>query len=298
MNSATVHCLWLIWSNSAAVTKKNKKRENATQNADVRFSPMQTLTGYCNDGSKIILVYDFMPGGTLCSHLYDTDKTPLTWNQRVQICIGAARALNYLHIGAKHPIIHRDVKSTNILLGEKWSAKVSDFGLSKFGPTSMSKAHVSTTVKGSFGYLDPKYYRRQQLTEKFDVYSFGVMLFEVLCARPPIMHTVEDEEMSLAERAPKCYRNGKLDQIVDPLLKAEIKPECLKKFGEIVVNCLHDNGTEWPSMNDVVWGLELALQLQGSAEKAISHGEQSFASNEYQDGLMSMFFEIMNPRGR
>ncbi|XP_023903470.1 receptor-like protein kinase FERONIA [Quercus suber] len=266
--------------------------------SQLRHHHLVSLIGYCNDGNEMILVYDFMPGGTLCSHLYNTDKTPLTWDQRLQICIGAARALNYLHIGAKHPIIHRDVKSTNILLDEKWTAKVSDFGLSKFGPTSTSKAHVSTTVKGSFGYLDPEYYRRQQLTEKSDVYSFGVVLFEVLCARPPIMHTVEHEEMSLAEWAPKCYRNGKLDQIVDPLLKAEIEPECLKKFGEIAVNCLHDNGTERPSMNDVVWGLELTLQLQGSVEKAILHGEQSFASKEYQDGLMSIFSEIINPDGR
>ncbi|KAL4636914.1 hypothetical protein ACB092_03G042700 [Castanea dentata] len=266
--------------------------------SQLRHQHLVSLIGYCNDGNEMILVYDFMPGGTLCSHLYNTDKTPLSWDQRLQICLGAARGLNYLHIGAKHPIIHRDVKTTNILLDEKWTAKVSDFGLSKFGPTSTSKAHVSTAVKGSFGYLDPEYYRRQKLTEKSDVYSFGVVLFEVLCARPPIMHTVENEEISLAEWASNCYRDGKLDQIVDPLLKAEIEPECLKKFGEIAVNCLHDNGTERPSMNDVVWGLELALQLQGSAEKAIFHGGQSFASKEYQDGLMSMFSEIMNPEGR
>nr|POE72557.1 receptor-like protein kinase feronia [Quercus suber] len=266
--------------------------------SQLRHHHLVSLIGYCNHGNEMILVYDFMPGGTLCSHLYDTDKTPLPWNQRLQICIGAARALNYLHIGAKQPIIHRDVKTTNILLDENWTAKVSDFGLSKFGPTSTSKAHVSTAVKGSFGYMDPEYYRRQQLTEKSDVYSFGVVLFEVLCARPPIMHTVEDEEMSLVEWALKCYCNGKLDQIVDPLLKSEIEPRCLKKFCEIAVNCLHSNGTERPSMNDVVWGLELALQLQGSAEKAIFHGEQSLASKEYQDGLMSMFSEIMNPKGR
>ena len=112
------------------------------------------------------------------------------------------------------------------------------------------------------------------------------------------MHMVEHREMSLAEWALKCYCNGKLDQIVDPLLKAEIRPECLKKFGEIAMNCLQDNGTERPPMNDVVWGLELALQLQGSAKKAIFHGEQSFARKEYQDGLMSIFSEIMNPNGR
>jgi hypothetical protein len=113
---------------------------------------------------------------------------------------------------------------------------------------------------------------------------------------------VEQHEMSLAEWAPHCYRNGKLDQIVDPYLKGEITPECLKKFGEIAVNCLHDNGTQRPSMNDVVWGLELALQLQESAEKDVlqPQGEKNF-DNKESDGLMSSmseFSEIMNPQGR
>ncbi|KAH9675154.1 Receptor-like protein kinase FERONIA [Citrus sinensis] len=261
-----------------------------------------TLIGYCNDDGEMILVYDFMARGTLRDHLYDSNNPPLPWSQRLGICIGAARGLQYLHTGAKQVIIHRDVKTTNILLDEKWVAKVSDFGLSKFGPNSMSKTHVSTIVKGSIGYLDPEYYRLQQLTEKSDVYSFGVVLLEALCARPPIIRTMERNQASLAVWAEQCYRNGTIDEIVDPLLKGNITAECLNKFAEVAISCLNDDGAQRPSMSDVVRGLEFAFQLQESAEESGKFGHEAYLSNEQCSVSGSLcrdvFSEIIDPQGR
>ena len=146
-----------------------------------------------------------MVNGNLDNHLHGSTNhhDPLPWNQRLQICIEVARALHYLHIGLKNTIIHRSVKPSNILLDEKWEAKLGDLGLSKLGPSSLSKTliKIESEVVGTYGYTDPEYIAIGELTDKSDVYSFGVILLEVLCVRRAINKEVEPEEQFLVNWA-------------------------------------------------------------------------------------------------
>ncbi len=230
------------------------------------------LIGYCMDEPEMILVYEFMANGNLSNRLFvtDSDSDPLPWKQRLQICIGVARGLHYLHVGVKHCIINGNMKSSNILLDEKWEAKLSDFRLSKIGPSSLSNKaliRVDTGVAGTIGYLDPEYMQSKQLTDKSDVYSFGVVLLEVLSGRKASDNTVTvEEQMDLFYWTRKCIRERTINQVIDPYLTGKVAPECFNIYMDIATSCLRRKGTQRPTICEVEVGLEHALQMQESAD--------------------------------
>ncbi|KAK2978033.1 hypothetical protein RJ640_002825 [Escallonia rubra] len=233
-----------------------------------RYPYLVSLIGYCEEPDEMILVYEYMPRGNFADHLHRSGKNysePLPWLRRLRICIDAARGLDYLHTGTSiqpDRAIHRDVKSSNILLDHNWDAKISDFGLSKLGPEDQAYSHVSTEVKGTFGYLDPEYYLTRRLTRKSDVYAFGVVMLEALCGRSAVDFSGDEEQWGLAGWAQYCIGEGTVDEIIDPSVKEEIKKDCLMEFVQIAVECLRNIPRKRPTMAEIVVRLEFALALQ------------------------------------
>ncbi|KAM7506199.1 hypothetical protein LguiB_005103 [Lonicera macranthoides] len=241
-----------------------------------RHSHLVSLIGYYNDCNEMILVYEYMACGSLADHLYklrpNGNNSPTSsWVQRIKICIGAAQGLDYLHTGTgiHDRVIHRDFKSSNILLDDSWAAKVSDFGLSKIGPANHSSSHVSTNVKGTFGYVDPEYLVTHRLTRKSDVYSFGVVLLEVLSGRQAVDLKRCEEQWGLAGWAKECIKKRELDQIIDPNLRWQILQDSLTAFVKIADQCLHYRSKKCPTMAEVVASLESALALQERTDSSM-----------------------------
>lgn len=261
-----------------------------------RHCHLISLIGYCEEFQEMILVYEYMPNGNLNDHLHKVGRSdgdfPLSWVQRLKICIGAARALDYLHTGTglQHRVIHRDVKSSNILLDKNWGVKISDFGVAKIGAADKACTHVSTEVKGSFGYFDPHYFLTRKLTRKSDVYAFGVVLFEVLCGRPAVDLTLEEDQQSLSRWAQHCIQEGMSGQIIDPSLKGQIAHGCLMTFVQIADQCLENLPKKRPTMAEVVVKLEsaLAMQERNDSSSSVRHHDDLKRSGDNSGRLFSM----------
>ncbi|KAJ0705080.1 putative protein kinase RLK-Pelle-CrRLK1L-1 family [Helianthus annuus] len=222
--------------------------------ASYKHSNLVSLVGFSEDGKEKVLVYKYEVNGSLDKHLASTD---LTWEQRLRICIGAARGLEYLHagVGMGHRVLHRDIKSGNILLDENWEAKISDFGLSKIGPMNQPITFLLTMPCGTLGYLDPQYHKTGILTKESDVYSFGVVLFEVLCGKPASAIYKYDGEL-LNNFVKHRYEEGKIDEIIMPSLREEKNMYSLQKFSDIAYQCLNKSRNQRPSMNHIVKELQ------------------------------------------
>ncbi|KAL4565078.1 hypothetical protein LXL04_029161 [Taraxacum kok-saghyz] len=219
-----------------------------------------SLLGFCdNDGEKI-LVYEYASHGSLDRHL---EGATLMWRQRLKICLDAAKGLCYLHDskGTQQRVIHRDIKASNILLDENWNAKISDMGLSKIGPADQPHSFLATNVVGTPGYIDPVYMETYSLTKESDVYSFGMVLFEVLCGRLCFEYN-NGHFKSLWPMWRKSYEENKLDEIILEKLKQQISQNSLQTFSRIAYRCLHRSREERPKMSHVVEELETALLFQ------------------------------------
>ncbi|GFP83611.1 calmodulin-binding receptor-like cytoplasmic kinase 3 [Phtheirospermum japonicum] len=205
------------------------------------------LLGYVEKGNERLIITEYVPNGTLRDHLDGNKEKILDFNQRLEISIDVAHGLTYLHIYAEKQIIHRDVKSSNILLTESFRAKVADFGFARLGDDS-EKTHVVTKVKGTVGYLDPEYMRTFQLTTKSDVYSFGILLLEILTGRRPVEMKRQPDERVTIKWAFRKYNEGRIGEMVDPVMREFIDKEILVKMFGLAIQCAAPTRADRPDM--------------------------------------------------
>ncbi|KAJ8572712.1 hypothetical protein K7X08_009223 [Anisodus acutangulus] len=220
-----------------------------------------SLVGFCFRQGEQILVYEYIPNGSLKESLSGKSGIKLDWKRRLRVALAAAKGLQYLHDHVDPPIIHRDIKSNNILLDERLNAKVADFGLSK-SMSEPEKGYVSTQVKGTMGYMDPEYYTTQQLTEKSDVYSFGVVLLELITARSPIVRGkyIVKELKQAIDKSKDMYN---IDDFVDPAIPSSLTPISFRKFVDLAFMCLEEAGAHRPTMGEVVKEIENIMEIDG-----------------------------------
>ncbi|CAM0955368.1 unnamed protein product [Alopecurus aequalis] len=242
----------------------------------VHHKNVVSLVGFCLDQGEQMLVYEYIPNGTLKESLTGKSGVRLDWKRRLRVILGAAKGIAYLHELADPPIVHRDIKSSNVLLDERLNAKVADFGLSKLLGED-GRGQVTTQVKGTMGYLDPEYYMTQQLTEKSDVYSFGVLLLEMITAKKPLergRYIVREVHEAL-DRSKDLYG---LHELLDLVLGSS--PSSLgglEQYVDLALRCVEEAGADRPSMGEAVSELERITRMAGNVTESVSES-MSYAS--------------------
>ncbi|KAI3810638.1 hypothetical protein L1987_20259 [Smallanthus sonchifolius] len=229
-----------------------------------------SLVGFCYEQGEQMLVYEYISNGTLKDNLSGDGRMRMDWVKRLKIALDSAKGVTYLHELANPPIIHRDIKSNNILLDAYFTAKVADFGISKLLGDE-SKGYVSTQVKGTLGYMDPEYFMTQQLTEKSDVYSFGVVLLELLTAKSPI----KNGKYIVREVQDAIGKSNGLYTILDPSLGSFQTLGGLTKFVDLAMSCLQDSGVDRPKMGEVVREIETIIDLAVGGDSSLTFSSQN-----------------------
>ncbi|KAJ9554242.1 hypothetical protein OSB04_018287 [Centaurea solstitialis] len=235
------------------------------------------LIGCCLETEVPLLVYEFISNGTLSDHIHNESRSlDLTWDIRLRIATGTAGALSYLHSEASVPIIHRDIKPTNILLDDNYVAKVSDFGASKLIP--MDQTELATIVQGTLGYLDPEYMQTNQLTDKSDVYSFGVVLVELLSRKKALRFDRPENERNLAMYFLSSLKEGRLSQVLDEHLQQNdgIIPNEIMNVSRLAGRCLCVMGDERPTMK------EAAMELEGILASMVHRVQTTSNEQEFE----------------
>jgi serine/threonine protein kinase len=249
------------------------------------------LLGCCIENGEQILVYEFMPNGTLSQHLQRERGKPLPWIVRLTVATETARAIAHLH-SLNPPIFHRDIKSSNILLDDNFNSKVADFGLSRLGMPMPDESHISTAPQGTPGYVDPQYHQNFHLSDKSDVYSFGVVLVEIITGLKVVDFSRSNTEINLASLATERIGKGRLDEIIDPFLEPHEDPwvtASIHKLAELAFRCLAFYGDMRPTMMEVAEELE---QLINSGSEKLIVGDSTMQNCRRLIDYMPTILEI------
>ncbi|XP_004307629.1 PREDICTED: probable LRR receptor-like serine/threonine-protein kinase At1g51880-like [Fragaria vesca subsp. vesca] len=231
-----------------------------------------SFTGYCYDGKTMALVFEYVANGNLQQHLTASDVDTgniLTWKERLQIAVDAAQGLDYLHNGCKPPIIHRDIKTSNILLTEKMQAKICDFGVSKLLSTETATHTMTDHVRGTRGYFDPEYYTTGKLNKKSDIYSFGIVLLELITGRTAIIEDVEPEPVHICQWVRPMFQRRDIESILDSRIQAgTYNVSSAWKAVEIAMECVSSTAFERPDINVVYKELKECFEIEVPPEIA------------------------------
>ncbi|KAK4833706.1 hypothetical protein QYF36_009691 [Acer negundo] len=249
--------------------------------------------GYCQEEGRSMLVYEFMQNGTLKEHLYGvlTSGQSINWIKRLEIAEDAAKGIEYLHSGCVPAIIHRDLKTTNILLDKHMRAKVSDFGLSKLVVDGAS--HVSSAIQGTVGYLDPEYYISQQLTDKSDVYSFGVILLELISGQEAISNESFGVNCrNIVQWAKMHIESDDIQGIIDPMIRDEYDIQALWKVAEKALMCVQPHGNMRPSISEVLKDVQDAILIEREAAKRRKGNSDEMSKNYVHSSLNMSSLDI------